>query len=212
MTAISDLNKKAIKPDVLAELAIEDEKLLDALLQGISPDVQKAVLRENSSKALVFMAEQWPETLLPHWSYFIGLLKSDNGFSKVVAIRVITFLIPVDTTGLFDKAFNVFFNLLDDKSVMVASHTAGLSGKIAKAKPSLQSRITKRLLDIDKTHFDPGRQGLIKSYIIEALDQYFAESKNKTEIIAFVKQQVNCASPKTRKMAKTFLEKWKGSV
>ena len=212
MTAISDLNKKAIKPDVLAELAIEDEKLLDALLQGISPDVQKAVLRENSSKALVFMAEQWPETLLPHWSYFIGLLKSDNGFSKVVAIRVITSLIPLETTGLFDKAFNVFFDLLDDKSVMVASHTAGLSGKIAKAKPSLQSRITKRLLDIDKTHFDPSRQGLIKSYIIEALDQYFAESKNKTEIIAFVKQQVNCASPKTRKMAKAFLKKWEGSV
>jgi len=206
MTALPDLSRKSTRPELLAEMALEDEKILRELLQGVSPSAKKITLRENCSKALKFMAEQWPETLLPHWDYFLGLLKSDNGFSKMVAIYVLASLIPVDANGLFEKSFNVFYGLLDDESVMVASHAAGVSGRIAKAKPALQSKITKRLLEIEKTHFEPSRQDLIKSYIIEALDQYFEESSDKAEIIAFVKQQANCSSPKTRKLAKEFLK------
>jgi hypothetical protein len=208
MTVILDLNKKSTRPDFLAEMALEDEKLLHELLQGVSPSAKKLALRENCSKALRFMAEQWPETLLPHWDYFIELLKSDNGFSKMVAIYVIASIVPMDVGGLFEKSFNVFYSLLDDESVMVASHAAGVSGRIAQAKPALQSKITKRLLEIEKTHFEPSRQDLIKSYIISAFDQYFDVSKDKAKIIAFVEQQVNCSSPKTRKLARGFLKKW----
>ena len=208
MTALPDLSRKSTRPELLAEMALEDERLLQELLQGVSPHTKKAQLRENCSKALRIMAEQWPETLLPHWDYFLGLLKSDNGFSKMVAIYVLASLVPVDANGLFEKSFNVFYSLLDDESVMVASHAAGVSGRIAKAKPALQSKITKRLLEIDRTHFEPSRQDLIKSYIIEALNQYFGESKDKLKIVAFVKRQVDCSSPKTRKLARESLKKW----
>lgn len=211
MTATPDLTKKSTHPDLLAEKALEDAELLQALLQGISPSEKKQAVRENCSQALLYMAEQWPEMLLPHWDYFIGLLKSDNGLSKYVAIHVIAALVPLDEKGSFEKGFNVFYGLLDDESVMVASHAAGVSGTIAKAKPGLQSKITKRLLDIEKTHFEPSRQDLIKSYIINAFDQYGEGSKDKTRIIEFVRQQVSSSSPKTRKLAKEFLKKWDAS-
>ena len=207
MTEI-ELNSKLVRPEIIAETALEDEQLLQALLNGISPESKKAPLRENCSQALMHMAENWPEVLLPHWGYFVGLLKSDNGFSKYAALYIITSLIKADETGLFEKAFNVYYGLLDDESVMVASHAAGASGRIAKAKPALQSKITKRLLEVDKTHFDANRQGLIKGYVIEALDEYFEVSKDKAKILAFVKQQMDCHSPKTRKLAKAFLQKW----
>ena len=51
---------------------------------------------------------------------------------------------------------------------------------------------------------------LIKAYAIEAFDEYFELSVNKNLIISFVKAQFESKSPKTRKVAKRFLEKWKG--
>ena len=64
-------------------------------------------------------------------------------------------------------------------------------------------------MNIDKTY--QGKQiDLIKAYVIEAFDEYFELSVNKNLIISFVKVQFESKSPKTRKVAKRFLEKWKG--
>jgi hypothetical protein len=51
---------------------------------------------------------------------------------------------------------------------------------------------------------------LIKSYAIEAFDEYFetAEDEDKKMILEFVRGQVASSSPKTRKKAKEFLKKW----
>jgi len=81
-----------------------------------------------------------------------------------------------------------------------------ISARIARAKPGLQTKITDRLLNIDKTSQE--HKDLIKAGAIESFSEYFEESKDKNEIIEFVKKQLNCESPKTRKKAKEFLKKW----
>ncbi len=211
MTETVDLTRKTIQPDRIAELALDDEALLQGLLAGISPETRKAPLRENSSQALMYMAETWPEMLLPHWAYFVGLLKSDNGFSKYAAIYILTSLARISDQRLFERTFNLYYDLLDDESVMVAAHAARNSGRLAKAHPTLQAKITQRLLAIGKTHFDASRKDLIKGYVIEALDEYMDVAQQKAKILAFVKQQVDCTSPKTRKLAKAFLQKWEAN-
>ena len=198
-------------PHKTARQALADEHLLEELLEGVAPSAQKSAIREGCSKALLFLSEHHPRTLLPHWGYFVGLLKSDNGFSKYVAIHVIAQLVSLDDRGRFEKAFNAYYSLLDDESVMVACHVAGASGAIAKLKPHLQAKITRRLLDIDKTHFDASRKALIKSYAIKALGAYFAESGNQAKILDFVSRQLDSVSPKTRKLAKQFLKQWKAA-
>ena len=210
MVETVDLTRNRIPPDRIAELALDDGQLLQALLAGISPEAKKAVVREQSSKALTIMAETWPEALLPHWAYFVGLLRSDNGFSKYAALYILASLAPLADAVLFERAFNVYYGLLDDKSVMVAAHAARNSGKLVKAQPAWQAKITQRLLAIDKTHFDPCRKALITGYIIEALDQYMDLAQDQAKIRAFVEEQLDCASPKTRKLAKAFLQKWEG--
>src|SRR5512135_2691518 len=163
-------------PQTMAQHALHNKRALQDLLDGISPKTQKSVIRESSSKAVLLLSEQHPDVLLPHWAYFVRLLKSDNGFSKYVAIHVIANLVTAGDDGRFEKAFNTFYKLLDDESVMVASHVAGVSGQIARAKPALQSKITRRLLDIDKTHFAADRRALIISYALTSFDQYFADA------------------------------------
>jgi hypothetical protein len=197
-------------PETMAHHALRHKHALQDLLEGISPKTQKSVIRESSSKAVLYLSEQHPEALLPHWAYFVKLLRSDNGFSKYVAIHVIANLVTAGDDGRFEKSFNTFYKLLDDESVMVASHVAGVSGQIACAKPQLQSKITQRLLTIEQTHFPPDRQALVISYAIQSFDQYFADTaaRDQDRILAFVQQQIDCASPKTRKLAKDFVKKW----
>jgi hypothetical protein len=197
-------------PQTMAQHALHSKRALQDLLDGISPRTQKSIIRESSSKAVLYLSEQHPAVLLPHWVYFVRLLKSDNGFSKYVAVHVIANLVTAGDEGRFEKSFNAFYRLLDDESVMVASHVAGVSGQIARAKALLQPKITQRLLGITQTHFPAERQALIVSYAIPSLDEYFAEAtaREQGRILAFVQRQIDCASPKTRKLARDFIKKW----
>jgi hypothetical protein len=45
------------------------------------------------------------------------------------------------------------------------------------------------------------------AYIFEAFWEYFDQAKNKKKITEFVKEQLNCQSPKTKKAAKEFLKR-----
>ena len=203
-----DLENKLITPDRIAELAIDSPELLQELLNGIGPQTQKSTRRENCSQSLIFMAETWPEVLLPHWDYFFQLFKSNNGFSKYVAIYVIASLTKADQTCRFEHYLDDYFALLDDSSVMVASHAALNAAKIAQSCPALETKIVRRLLQIDQTNHDPGHLALLKAYVIESLDLLFPISELKAEIMDFVAAQLNSESPKTRKLVKAFQKKW----
>jgi hypothetical protein len=90
---------------------------------------------------------------------------------------------------------------------MVAAHVASSPGKIALAKPGLQSRITNKLINIDTIY--RGKQvGLIKGYSIEAFGQYYdkAPIKDKDRILEFVKEEQTSHSPRTKKAALNFLK------
>jgi len=197
-------------PETLAQHALHNQHALQDLLDGVSPKTQKSVIRESSSKAVLYLSVEHPEVLLPHWAYFVKLLRSDNGFSKYVAIHTLANLVTAGDEGRFEKSFNTFYKLLDDESVMVASHVAGVSGQIARAKPALRPKITQRLLGIPQTHFPAERQALITSYALLSLNEYFADTtaRDQDRILAFTHQQLDCASPKTRKLAKDFIKRW----
>jgi hypothetical protein len=188
-----------------AKKAIKDEKLLSELLEGVLSNEDE--IRYPSFKTLLTISEEHPEVLYPKWDFFAGLIKSDNSYKKLIALRLIANLTKVDSENKFEKIFDNYYSILDEDKTMTAGHLASNSGKIAKAKPKLQSKITNKLLNIDKTH--EGRQKeLIKAYAIEAFDEYYEESGDKKKIIGFVKKQLESESPKTRKKAKEFLEKW----
>lgn len=205
---LQDLSQKDINIETVAAKALENERVLQMLLNGISPVSKKHAIRGNSYEALMCLAGDHPTVLFPHWDYFVELLESNNKFSAYCAVHLIAALSETDVEDRFEAIFDAFYNLLNDESVMIAGHIAGLSGKVAKAKPDLQPRITEKLLSIDATHFEQGRKDMLKSYAIESFDTYFEEAEHRETIIEFVRQQLDCSSPKTRKVAKRFLQKW----
>ena len=201
-----DMGNKSIDVESVAKEAIQDANVLAELLEGILS--KKETIRYNSFKVLLLIGEEHPELLHHKWDFFVGLLESDNTSHKYIAIYIIANLARWDKEKNFEKIFDKYYNLLNDKSIIPAGHVAGNSGKIARAKPELQARITDKLLSIDETHHKPERRELIKGYAIESFSEYFEEAENKREIIEFVRKQLNSRSPRTRKKAKEFLKKW----
>ena len=187
----------------LAKKLIDEERLSRALEGTLS---KKDEIRTSSFKFLMQLSEEHPEVLYPKWDYFADLLDSDNQYHRYISINVLANIVKVDAENKFEKIFDKYFGNIDGNRTMVAGQAALNSGKIAKAKPSLQTKITERLLNVEETH--KGKQiELIKSYVIEAFNEYFEESSDNNKIIDFVEAQLESKSPKTRKLAKEFLEK-----
>jgi len=198
-----DLNDKNVDIESVADHALKDEEVLTELLSNLK--IKKETIRFNSFNALLLISEKHPEVLYPKWDLFVNMIDSDNAYWKFIAVHLIANLTKTDSENKFEKIFDKYYNLLND-SVIVAGHITANSGKIAKAKPKFQLQITSKLLNIDKTN--QKHKDLIKAGAIESFSEYFEEAENKDKIIEFVKAQLNCESPKTRKIAKQFLKKW----
>jgi len=203
---LPDLNTRDVDLEGLAQQAREDQEFLPKLVEGLS-DKQERV-GYNCLRALLLVADERPELIYSYWETFVELLRSENTYFKLRGANLIAAIIGADTENRFEQVFDQYYDLLDDKSVITASYIAGNSGRIARAKPGLQSRITRRLLSIDETHHPPERRDLLKGFAVEAFGQYFEESDHKTEILEFVTAQLESKSPKTRKLAKSFLKEW----
>ena len=177
---------------------------LDKCVEGLQSENDK--IRCKNFKILLPISERSPELLYSFWDIFVDLLKRDNVSSRYYAIFLISNLVKIDKQNKFDKIFNRFYDLLNSESPVVSPNVAGVSGKVVNAKPYLETKITNRLLNVDKTskcrYLD-----LMKSYVILAFDEYFDKVKNRKKILEFVKCQLNSSSPKTKKVAKEFLKK-----
>jgi hypothetical protein len=194
--------KKIVK-DVL-----KGEKKLSEVYDALT--AKKEAIRYPNAIAIQTLGEEIPEKIYPKFDYFVELINSDNAFHRSIGLNVIADLTKVDTEMKFEKIFEKYFDLLDDKSVMVARQLTMVSGKIMEHKQNLREKIVNKLLNIDKTHHDPNRSALIWGDIVEAFSMNFEELKDKKKILEFVKKQLKSASPTTVKKAKAFLEKWNG--
>ena len=192
-------------PEQLAIEANKNKKLLENLLKNlISKDEN---VRYRSFQALQLISEENPKLLYPSWNYFEDLLRSTNHYHKLSAIILIANLTAVDDKNKFENFYEEFYSNFESEKTVTPIYLALYSGKIAKAKSHLQNKITDKLLNIESIH--KGKQiELIKSAMIESFNDYFEESTRQSEIVDFVKKQLESSSPKTRKIAKEFLERW----
>jgi len=201
---LPDLNKKSVDIESIAKKALEDEKTLSELLEGLLS--KKDTIRYNSFKVLEHVSQIKPEVLYPYWDKFVEKLNSDNSFHKYHGVFIIANLTSVDKEKNVEKIFDKYCGLVEDKSFIVAVNVVGNLGKIARAKPHLQAKITSILLGVGKTSHK--HKDLMKSGSIQSFAEYFDKTENKEKILEFVRKQLDCESPKTRKMAKKFTEKW----
>jgi hypothetical protein len=186
------------------QLALADGKALKVLLDGIVS--KDEVYRYNCFKVLLQISESQPLVLYPEWGHFVALLGSSNAYHRSIAVQILASLTLADTQHRFEVVFDRYFDLLDDEKIIVTRYLVQSAGAIARAKPSLRARIVERLLGIDETHHK--HKDLIKADAIQSFEVFFEDYPDKERIRKFVEQQLECSSPKTRKAAKAFLDKY----
>ena len=202
---LPEMNDKNADIESMAEKALADERLLSEMLDGLRS--KNETFRYNCFKVLMLISREHGEVLYPQWDFFVELLESDNTYRKLSGLQLIANLTRVDEDGKFEEIFDKYYNLLNDRGTILAAYLAANSGKIARAKPHLQAGVTDRLLDIERVY--QGKQiELVKSHVIEAFGEYFEEAEHKERIKEFVRNQLSSESPRTRKQAKAFLDKW----
>lgn len=207
MGMISDLINKQTNVESVLQMALKNNSAISELLEGIQSSQDQ--IRYNSFKVVLPISENHPELLYPYWALFEKMLTSNNSYLKLIAVQIIANLTKIDTEKRFEILFDRYFNELSSKKTMVAAHIASNAGKIARAKPGLQSKITDILINIDSIY--KGKQiDLIKGYAIEAFNQYIDKTSEKenSHIMEFVKEEQDNHSPRTRKKAMEFLNKW----
>ena len=205
MSIVTDIINKKISLEKAALKAVKDDEILSEFLEGILS--KKEEVRFNSYQVLLHISENNPDALYPKWDYLAGLLTSDNHYHRYIAINLLANLVKVDEENKFEVNFEQYFDNIAGEKTMVAGQAAMNAGKIARAKPNLQEKITDILLRIDQIHRGKHTE-LMKAHAITAFDDYFDEVVDKAKILNFVKAQLDSQSPKTKKLAKEFLKKW----
>lgn len=206
MSIMSDLGRKSTSVESITRKALKDKKALSEVFKGVTS--HKPPIKYKSLKVLAHLSEKYPRVLYPKWNYFAELLSNENTFLRAVAANVIANLTVVDSKKKFEKIFDKYYNLLNDRSMINAANLAGNSGKIAVAKPHLQDRITNRLMGIGKTRHSPECKNIIKGKAILSFDIYIGEYRNKKKILDFVRRELKNSRSATRKKAERFLKKW----
>ncbi len=177
---------------------------IDEAITAIRTNQEKQ--RYAAFQFLLPISEENPETIYAYWDIFVEVLRMKAVANQFVAIPIIANLVKADTGHRFDVLFDEFYENLQHESPVVSPHIARVSGIILKARPDLQDKILNLLLTTDQTSQCRHKE-LLKSYVIEGLDEAFDVLNEKSRVIEYVKNQLNSDSPKTKKKAKEFLNK-----
>jgi hypothetical protein len=196
-------SKKGVDIRDVALRAARDRRLLALLLRNTRS--KNDTLRYNCYRVLLEVSVTAPQALAAEWETLTGMLGSSNNYFRYQAAYLIANVAASDAGGRFAEVENGYFHLIEDESIMIASHVALNAGKIARARPELRKKVTSILFRAARGA-DGRRNGeLLHASIVEAFSQYFPDSPAPERIIEYVHEQTRSASPKTRKAARDFL-------
>ena len=192
--------------DEIKKLCMGHPPFIDELIDNLTE--KKETIRYNSTRVLTRIAEEKPALLYPYWNVYIDQLHSPNTFHILTAIILISRVIVSDTKNQFKFIENDFFNLINHKNVIPVRYFLLDIWRIGKARTEYIPRIKKILLSIDGLNQE--HLGLLKGDAILAFAELWdlLSARDKTEAISFARKQIESDSPKTRKEAKKFLEKF----
>lgn len=203
---IKGLDKRNINFNSYANELINGKEMISEYLDGLVS--KNETYRYNCFNVLNVVSEKNPGFLYHHWDFFENHLRSNNNYHKIASVTIIANLTAVDKEKRFENFFDEFYSNLKTEKTIVPIYILKYSGRIVNFKPDLEEKITNIFLNIESIHTAKQIE-LVKSAIIESFSEFFNKVKSKNKIINFVEKQLNSESPKTRKISKEFLEKWR---
>lgn len=204
---IEKIADKNVDIDGFVKIVIDDENTREEVINQLL--INKNIMVYYHCYYIVSRAsEEKPELFYKHWNDFASLLNHKNSYHRDIGLTIIANLTKVDKGNFFADIFQKYIQHLNDAKFMTSQCFVKNMKKVLKNKKEYKEEIINLLLDIDKICTYPEKQReLLKSDIIEVLDEAYESTDNKKSIEQFVRLQSESISPKTRKRVKEFLKK-----
>jgi len=205
---IQEISVKDVDVDKFVQLAISEDPTRDEIIKQLltNPSIMVYyhcyyVISKASQARPDLFYQYWPETAL--------LLKHKNSYHRDIALTIIANLTQVDQEDLFSKIYHDYFEHINDTKFMTGQCCVKNSIKIFKHKPELRNQIIALLLDVDnECAYSEKQRALLKSDILDILDEVYEEVSDKKGVDEFIKAGISSISPKTRRKAKELVGKY----
>ena len=201
--------KRQVYVEEINQAKINTE-FLASLMELVNPKRKKMETREMASQVLMVLAEDDPHLLQPFADDFYSFFFGKNSFSKLVSLYCIAGLVLANLEPQFEKRIEQYVSMLNDASVMIASHCAINCGRIAAEKHVFEPVITEAFLAVTQSDHKESRMDLVIAYVINAFSKFANQSARVDEINAFVWRQMENASPKAREASNNYIAKFQG--
>ena len=205
---IQEVSVKDVDIDKFVRLAISEDHIRGEIIKQMVTHPHIMVYYHCyyvASRA----SQERPELFYQYWPEIASLLKHKNSYHRDFALTILANLTQADQGNLFSKIFYDYFEHINDEKFMTGQCCVQNSIKILRNKPELQEQIIALLLDIDNQCAYPEKQKeLLKSDILEILDEVYEKVGDKKEVDEFIKEGISSISPKTRRKAKELVGKY----
>jgi len=206
------LAKKQISKGELTESVESDFTLLPSVIAGVSSS--KASVRYGCASVLVNLSAKHPEKLYSNFGFFVSLLSSKHRILVWNGMAAIANLCIADSDKKFDAIFDKYYGFLGDEYMVTVANIVGNSPRIVRAKPYLASKVTEKLLGVEKIsttpHLTEECKRVVAEKTVEAFGDFFDLLSNaeRTRVLAFVKAQADSPRASLRNEVQRFLERW----
>jgi hypothetical protein len=190
-----------------SELCIKNPDQIKGLLPYLEKDDK--ILKNALIKTFTVISKKSPQTLYPHFQFFSDLMLDPDKILQWNAIDIVANMAEIDEMGYFDQSMiQRYLNLLEDSSMITASHSVDNLWKIAKSVKWAQNTIAEHLLRIDKIKRNPECSHILTGKAIQTFSRILPEIKDKNKVIGFVERQLTNPRPATAKKAQNFMNKY----
>lgn len=206
---IQEISVKDVDVDRFVQLAIADDHIKDEIVRHMLTHPHIMVYY-HCYYVIKKASHDRPDLFYHYWRDIASLLHHPNSYHRDFALTIIANLTQVDDQeNLFSTLFDDYFAHINDAKFMTGECCVQNSRKILKNKPELQNQVLALLLDLDHQCAYPEKQKeLLKSHVLDILDEVYTTIRDKQRVHAFMKACVSSISPKTRRKAKELVGKY----
>ena len=201
-TEIMDkIAEKDFDADEFVRLAKTKKDIRDAIVKQmtLNPDI---MVYYHCYYVVSKGSEKNPEIYYPYWDEIAGLLNHKNSYHRDFGLDIIANLTAVDGENRFSEIESDYFGCINDEKFSTGQCCIKNCKKIYRHIIDQREEIVSLVLDVDNICNYPEKQlGLLKSDVLDLLDEIYESVGEKGRIDEFVQAQVDCVSPKTRKKA-----------
>lgn len=206
---LSEISNADFNKEKYVKLAFLDPRIRELIVETMINHPQ-IMIYYHCFYILEEMSILEPKSLYNYWDDFEKLLNHSNSYHRNFGLILLANLTRVDKENKIVNLIENYLERLNDDKMMTAEACIKSAMKIASIRPDLAEKIISHLMSFENsTKYSEKQKAVMMSHIIEGIEGLPENYKKNSLLINFAKKQVNSISPKTRKLAKAYLMKYK---